>query len=156
MKLLKKYQVLILTIIAFLSSSFRCAMDFEADYYPVIYSIKNNTTDTLIIKECPFDLDVKEAFEIKWPFDTIYPGETKGGFNLGFLDVSKDEIVPEDVLNNFNNDWEHYIMIFRKQTLDSHSKEELIENNIYDAKYILTTKEIQDMGRVVNYPIDND
>lgn len=45
----------------------------------------------------------------------------------------------------------HQIIIFKQSTLDKYTKEELIENDIFDKRYVLTYEELEAMGFKIVY-----
>lgn len=75
----------------------------------------------------------------------IAPNQIYGDFPLGYLNMSNPDK---------NTNWTHQILIFRKETLEKYSKQEIAERNIYDAYYVLPTQEILDMGKIVQFPLN--
>lgn len=116
------------------------------------FTIVNNTKDTIYVHhnvtpKNDYDtlLSLNRMYDLM-NFKVIYPGEVSENLMLGSLVHFMDE---------YNTNWNHHLVFFKKETLDSHSNDELKENMIYDAYYILTTKEIASMNYTVPFPVES-
>lgn len=153
MNLLKRYYVIVLTTVVFLCCSTTCENEPTEWMY---FSVENKDTDTIYVahtwKYDESDFTVNEVFSYEKYYEAIAPGEIRNDFYLG---------IPEGELNKqfkYKNDDDnytcrHHIFVFRRETLNNYSPKELIEKNIYDAKYVLTSKEILNMDYIVPYPM---
>ncbi len=158
MKILRKYYLLFVTISVFLFCSFRC--DSEESYndpHYVKYSVENNDSDVIYVAQRIMPVTTTDqteeispgyVFRNKIKLSAISPGERLCDFTCGWLERNyfTDNM---DTVARIN-----HILVFKKKTLDKYSEKELAENNIYDALYVLTTREILDMGCVVKFPLE--
>lgn len=156
MKILNKYYVIVLTAIIFLCCSTTCETEpTELEYF----TIENNSSDTIFIAHTWYyddsEFNVRDVFMYEKPLFAIPPNKSRNDFYLGipgdevnkpFRYKNKDYTVEEGT---------HHIIIYKKETLEKHSKKELIEKNIYDEKYVLSLRDILDMNYKVSYPKNN-
>ncbi len=150
MRILRKYYVLIVTFCAFFFSSTTC----NEPYLGENFSVENCDNDIIYVfherdPEPDFVLNSEFVFvdNAKWLETRLIPissGSKSKVFQLGYYD---------HYYLRWNTDWRHQIIIYRKETLDKYSVEELIEKNIYDALYDLSTKDILDMETNVRFPL---
>lgn len=90
-------------------------------------------------------IDVEYMFSYNYPLIQISPKD-KYDFRCAPVgDLNFPEKYPA---------WDHCITIWKKETMDKYSKQELREKNIYDAQYILSSDQIYAMGSVVHYPLE--
>ena len=129
--------------IAYLTLSMACDCDNADVDYEIIY-ISNQSNEIIYCTQnvyfpsaqMPTGLTVAGAFNYATPFSEIQLGETS---RYGLLSPTSYEY------DNIQ------IMIFKKNTWDKYSKEELIENNIYDKLYVLSFKELEAMDFKIVY-----
>lgn len=55
------------------------------------------------------------------------------------------------MLEKADNKMKYQIIIFKQSTLDKYTKEELVENDIFDKRYVLTYEELEAMGFKIVY-----
>ncbi len=157
MNFLRKYYPLIVTICAFLFSSSSCLyMDDFSNDFVVEYSIKNNDSDTIYVVYSSSSLTISDKtpgistsyiFNKNEELTEILPGKSLDKLWAGEL-----------YYNTFRNTMDtviriNHIIVFRKKTLEKYTKEEMVNKDIYDAIYKLSTREIIDMGYVVPFPM---
>lgn len=155
MNILRKYYFVILVGISFLCCSTTCENHLGEPIYFAIENLCNDSIyvcDNILLKGSTFNNEDVFSYPKSY-FKKIAPGETCNNFHLGFSKIYAEDI--EDYYEP-NSKHIHYVVIFKKSTLDKYSKEELIKSNFRDAIYMLTSKEIQDLGCVVRYPMDKD
>lgn len=154
MTLIRKYYLLIIIFLSFICSSSSCIEEIGNREFSLFY-IENNDDDIIYIIDLPltqdanynFNVDVNYLLEEEADnFITLSPGERSIERALAPI----DNLYPER-----NPVWDHYITIWRKETMEKYTEKELRERNIYDAQYILSSKEISDMGSVVHFPLKN-
>lgn len=106
---------------------------YERSWYP---------DDTVLFKSPGFLTEYCYRNNLK--LDQLKPGEIIDGLYMGR--VSNNPKYNKEVVNT--------IFIYKKETLDRYTMQELSEKNIIDALYILKTQEIIDMDSVVRYPLE--
>lgn len=158
MNILRKYRVLILTFFAFFFSSSSCLYDGEAFYdrFSINYSIRNDSPDEIYVYACAWRPEDTVLFKSpgfltelcyrnNLKLNQLKSGEILDGIYMGTKN-RKPEYANNEVVNT--------IFIYKKETLDRYTMQELSEKNIIDALYILKTQEIIDMDSVVRYPLE--
>ena len=55
-----------------------------------------------------------------------------------------------------NNNYELQVLVFKQSTLDKYSEEEIIRDNIYDARYVLTEDDLVDNTFTIVYTGESD
>lgn len=152
MKKINKIFPLLIVILGFMCTASTCVESFPSD---MNFSIKNCDNDTIfvwnIIEKKDFDVFNGDFSLEKQPCVAIPPGEIKGPFHF-------DE--PEDLNEYFkyrpSNEYEdvkiNYILILKKGTYNNYLNEQRHEEKIYDALYILTPRQIINMGYLVTFP----
>ncbi len=151
MKCLRNISLVGVAIFLGIMSFTSCELPKE---YWVFFSVENNDTDSITVyhvtSEDTTKITVKDLFGRGFEKSPIIPpGKKYDELFLGYYEWKKH---PERLINN--NDF-HHIFIFRNETLNKYSTEEICDSNIYDAKYILTTQQIVEMDSVVKYPMED-
>lgn len=128
----------------------------------------------MICSACPFYEQFDDEIEFDVDFfnesqDTVYVSKwpsTRKKFTMGELFKRAEnndndiliEVVPGATIcidkvkehSGYDGGWLHLIVV-SQHTLDSYSKEEIIEKNIYDKKYALTREELDEMDLKIVY-----
>lgn len=117
-----------------------CGDDFDESCDIII---TNKSGDNIYIQSFVFDdtttltpMHVFERFEPGYP----YKIENNGVFyDHPVIDALRQ------------SGMKYQLIIFKQSTIDKHSKEELVEKNIFDKRYILTWKDLQSMRFNITY-----
>lgn len=156
MKKISKIFPLLIVALGFMCTASTCIESFPND---MTFNIKNCDRDTIyvwnIIEKQDFDVFDEDYSLKKYPCVAIPSGEFKGAFRF-------DE--PADLNEHFkyrpsNEDKEakiNYILILKKETFNNYSIDQLVKDRIYDALYVLTPRQIINMGYLVTYPENSD
>lgn len=105
----------------------------------------NKTNDTVYVSEliCPNDTTVictSDFFENDWLRQTVAPGDS-----CEFRAFSSTMI-------NYNRRLQ--VIVLKRSTMQNHTQEELIENNIFDKRYILYYKDLISQKFHISYVDD--
>ena len=130
----------ILCFFSILTTAMTCGDDFDESCDIII---ANKSGDNIYIQSFVFDdtttltpMHVFERFEPGYP----YKIENNGVFH--------DHPVIDALRQS---GMKYQLIIFKQSTMDKHSKEELVEKNIFDKRYILTWKDLQSMRFNITY-----
>ncbi len=155
MKNFSKIFSLLIVALGFMCSANTCVESFSNN---MSFGVQNNDTDSIyvwnIIAKKDFDVFNENYSVYKQPFKIIAPDGREGAFQFDY---------PEDLHENFkykpSNVSEdvkiNYVLILKKETFKSHTIDQLVNGQIYDAMFVLTPREIINMNYTIYYPEDS-
>lgn len=129
----------------------------------------------IICSACPFymdDADMGEEHVVNFVnesndevYVSIWPSPEKDEFTMEtvferverfdfiWVKVGKTETVEVESVSDYSieENWWYQVIVISQHTLDSYSKEEIIEKNIYDKKYVLRCSALERMNFKIVY-----
>lgn len=125
-----------------------CGDDDGFDVETCDIIIENKSGDNIYIKSFPFRYDTT-LLTPRYVFERSESGYPRK--------IGKDCVVKDIAsLEGLKRGYKYQLIIFKQSTMDKYSKEELVEKNIFDKRYVLSLNHLASMGFRIIYNGESD